>query len=76
MTQEGYVLKYLYFRIFRYPLDFSIDQTDHIIEVINKWFPTGKFRTVNAPFYKDSTYEKYFMSALPLVENSLRNTET
>ena len=50
MTQEGYFLKYLYFRIYQNPLGFSIDQTDHIIEVINKWFPTGKFRTVNAPF--------------------------
>ena len=29
--QEGSVLKYLNFRIFQSPLDFSIDQTDHIM---------------------------------------------
>ena len=76
MTKEGYVLKYQDFLIFHYPLGFSIDQTDHILELINEWFPTGKFRTVDALFYKDSIYEKYSMSVLPLVENSLSNTET
>ena len=76
MTKEGYVLKYQDFLIFHYHLGFSIDQNDHIIELINECFPTRNFRTVDAPFYKDSIYEKYSMSALPLVENSLSNTET
>ena len=30
-AQEGYVLKYLNFRIFQYPIGFSVDQTDHIM---------------------------------------------
>ena len=34
-VQEGSVLKYLNFRIFQSPLDFSIDQTDHNMELVN-----------------------------------------
>ena len=33
--QEGSVLKYLNFRIFQPPLGFSVDQTDHIMELVN-----------------------------------------
>ena len=32
-VQEGYVLKYPYFRILQYPLGFSVDQTDQIMEL-------------------------------------------
>ena len=56
--QEGYVLKYLNFLIFQSPLGFSIDQTDHIIELVNEWLPTGKFRKFDTTFRTDSTYEK------------------
>ena len=34
-VQEGSVLKYLNFRIFQSPLGFSVDQTDHITELVN-----------------------------------------
>ena len=34
-VQEGSVLKYLNFRVFQSPLGFSIDQTDHIMELVN-----------------------------------------
>ena len=34
-VQEGSVLKYLNFRIFQSPLGFSIDQTYHIMELVN-----------------------------------------
>ena len=34
-VQEGSVIKYLNFRIFQSPLGFSVDQTDHIIELVN-----------------------------------------
>ena len=56
--QEGSVLKYLNFRVFQSPLGFSIDQTDHIIELVNEWLPTGKFRKLDTTFRTDSTYEK------------------
>ena len=35
-VQKGYVIKCLDFRIYGYPLGFSIDQTDHIMELVNE----------------------------------------
>ena len=35
---------------------FSIDYTDHIVELVNIWFPTEKFREFDKPFILDSTY--------------------
>ena len=57
-VQEGSVLKYLNFQTFQSPLGFSVDQTDQIMELVNEWFPTGKFRKVDAHFSTDSKYEK------------------
>ena len=56
-VQEGSVLKYLNFRIFQYPLGFSVDKTDHIMEIVNEWFPTRKFIKVDTPFRTDSAYK-------------------
>ena len=38
------------------PIGFSVDHTDHIMILVNVWFPTGKCRNVDAPFWIDSTY--------------------
>ena len=57
-VQEGLVLKYLNFRICQSPLGLSIDQTDHIMELVNEWFPTGKFKNLDTTFRTDSSYEK------------------
>ena len=57
-VKEGSFLKYLNFRVCQSPLGFSIDQTDHIMGLVNKWLPTGKFRHVDKPFWEDSSYEK------------------
>ena len=62
--QEGYVLKYLIFRICQSPIRISIDQTDYIMDLVNKWFPTGKFRKVDTTFRTDSTFFFFFSSAL------------
>ena len=56
-VQEVSVLKYLNLRIFQSPLGLSVNQTDHIMEIVNQCFPTGKFRKVDTPFSKDSAYE-------------------
>ena len=50
--QEGSVLKYLNFQIFLSPLGFSVDQTGHIMEPVNEWFPNGKLRNIYTPFRK------------------------
>ena len=54
--QEGSVLKYLNFLIFRSPLGFSVDQNYHTMELVNEWFTTGKLRKVDTPFRTDSAY--------------------
>ena len=41
------------------------------MELVNEWFPTGKFIKVDTPFSKYSTYEKELMDAIPLTGNSL-----
>ena len=57
-VQEGLFLKYLNDLIFQSPLGFSIGQNDHIMELVNEWSHTGKFRKVETPFRKDSAYRK------------------
>ena len=64
--QEGSVLKYLIFRICQYPLGFITYQTDHIMELVKEWFPTGKFKNIDTPFWTDSSYEKELLAALTL----------
>ena len=41
------------------------------MELVNEWFPTGKFRKFDTPFRTESTYEKEPMDALPLTGNDL-----
>ena len=56
-VKEGSVIKYSNFRTFLYPLGFSVDQNYHIMELVNEWFPAGKFRNVDTPFRIDSAYK-------------------
>ena len=74
-VQEGSVLKYLNFQIYQSTPRFSVDQTYHIMELINEWFPTGKFREFDTPFTADYTYENEPMAALTLTVNSLHKVE-
>ena len=73
--QEGSVLKYPNLLLFQSPIGFSVDQTDQITEIVNEWSPAGKFRKVDTPFRKESTYEKQLMAYLPLTGNSLHKAE-
>ena len=57
-VQEGYVLKYLHFRICQSPLGFSVDQIDHIMELVNEWFLNVKSIKVDTTVRIDSTYVK------------------
>ena len=56
--QEGFVLKYLIFWSLQSPIGFIIYQTNHIMEIVNEWFPAGNILKVCTPFWKESTYEK------------------
>ena len=44
-------MNYPIFCICQSPLGFITDQTDHIMELVNEWLPTGKFRNVDTPFW-------------------------
>ena len=68
--QQLFVLKYLNLRICHPPLGFSVDHTDHIMELVNEWPPPVKFINVGTPFRTYSKYEKELMAALPLTVNS------
>ena len=56
--QEGYVLKYLNFRICQSTIGLSVDNNDHTMELVKGFFPTGKFIKVYTYFRTYSTYEK------------------
>ena len=45
------------------------------MELVNEWFPTGKFSKVDTPFRKEYTYEKELITALPLTGNYLHKAE-
>ena len=75
-SQEGSVLKYLNLRICRFPLSLSVYHTDHIMELVNEWSPTGKFRNVDTPFWTESNNEKELVVALPLTGNVRHKSET
>ena len=68
--QEGYFLKYLNFRTCQSLLGFSVYQNYHIMELVNEWFPDGKFRNIDTPFRTYNKYEKELMDALPFAGNS------
>ena len=70
-VQEVSFLMYLNFRIFQPPLRFIIDHTDRIMELVNEWFPTEKFRNVDTTFWTESSYRKELMAALPLIGHAL-----
>ena len=63
-VQGESVLKYLDFWIIQSPLGFSVDQNDNIMELVNEWFPAGKFRKVDVPFGSDYTHGEELMTTL------------
>ena len=74
-VKEVSVLKYLNFRIFQSPLGLSVDQTDHIMEIVKEWFRAGNFRKVDTPFRTDYAHEKELLDALPLAGHALHKEE-
>ena len=54
---------------------FIVDHTDHIMELVNEWPPTGKFRKVDTHFWKDSAYKKELLSELPLTGHVIHKAE-
>ena len=45
------------------------------MELVNEWFPTGKFKNVDTPFWTEPSYEKELLADLPLTRYSLKKEE-
>ena len=60
-------MKYIHFRITQSHLGFSIDKTDHIIEIVSEFFPYGKFRKFDTTFCNESEYEKELMDGITII---------
>ena len=45
------------------------------MELVNEWFPDGKYRNVDTNFSIYYTYEKYIITALPLTVNDLHKAD-
>ena len=45
------------------------------MDLVNEWFPYGKFINIDTPFRTYSTYEKKMIAAVPLTGNSLQKEE-
>ena len=67
-VQGGSVLRYLNFLICQSLLGFSVDQTYHIMEIVNECTPTGKFRKVDTTFRTEYKYKKGLMDETSLTE--------
>ena len=74
-VQEEYVLNHLNLRISQSPIGFSVDQNNQSMELVNEWFPTGKFINFDKPFIIEYTHEKKIMAALPLIGNDFHKSE-
>ena len=63
------------FWISQSPLEFSIDQINHILQLVREWLPQGKFIKADKPLFKDFKYEKELMTAFLLTVNSPQKAE-
>eukprot|EP00978_Attheya_sp_CCMP212_P013210 scaffold33172_cov29-Attheya_sp.AAC.2 len=61
-TKEGPKLSYLNLNIEQHPTYISINQTAHIQEIVDAWFPDStNLHTTDTPFRTDSEFEKAFI---------------
>ena len=74
-THKGSVPKKNNFRIAQSHLWFILDQIDHIIELVSKWFPDGKFFKIDTTLRTESTYEKEIMYDVLMKSDTLQKSE-
>ena len=70
-TEEGFVMKHINFRIEKYHLGFSINHTDHKMELVSEWLPHTKFIKLDTPLCTDYEYDKDFVYAVPLTGDAI-----
>ena len=71
-TQEGPVLKYLNLRIIQSEAGISIDQTQHILDMVQPHYPkNSNFTKTDSPFRTDRSYESEIINAIPSTKEEL-----
>jgi hypothetical protein len=75
-TKEGPELSYLNLSITQTSEYIAIDQTKHIKEIVESWFPeTSNIHTTDTPFRTDNEFEKALSEALPAEPDELLQLE-
>ena len=75
-TQEGNIINFLNLRIVSSTTAISIDQTKHILELVEPHFPRLQhFSKTHTPMRTDKMFEYEFADALPTDKEDLQNLE-
>ena len=70
--QDGAILKYLNLQIIQSDAGISIDQTQHILKMLEPHYPkSSKFTKTDIPFRTDKEYETEMMDAIPASPSEL-----
>lgn len=76
-TQEGNAINFLNLQIIQSKHAISFDQTEHILEMVEPFFPSlQKFTPINTPLPTDKKFEDQFEAAGPCTANELKLLET
>lgn len=74
--QEGAILNYLNFRIIQSEHGVSIDQTDHILDLVNSYIPVDtKTSPVDTPLRTDRQFQSEVSTSLPASPSDLKALE-
>jgi len=74
--QEGPVIKYLNLQIIQSDAGISLDQTQHILKILEPHYPQNStFTRTDIPFRTDRDYEQELMNAIPASPSELKLLE-
>ena len=74
-TQQGPTLKYLNLRIIQSDYGISYDQSEHIAELLEQWFPadsTERIKGHHTPWSTDKQFERDLSEILPATPDELK----
>ena len=75
-TQEGPIINFLNLRIISSQTAISIDQTKHILDMVESHFPRLQhFTKIHTPMRTDKSFESEFADAIPTTKSELNSLE-
>ena len=75
-SQGGTLLKFLNFRIIQSVHGISVDQTPHITELVQKYFPPGMHvQKTDTPLRSDRQYREEIYNSVPATASELKALE-